>query len=71
MTRQPAAGSQPRSYHLCLGFMRLIRHAYWNTARLYVIPMHKGTQPIFGREFQWHRYSLQIAWYWWGFGREP
>jgi hypothetical protein len=45
-----------------------MRYYTMNFRRLYIIRMHEGARTILGWEFQWRRYALQIAWYWWGFG---
>ena len=61
--------SERRSYHLRLGFVRLLRY-YWMDFPFTVIRMHEGMRRIFGWEIQYRQFGLQVAWYWWGFGRD-
>jgi hypothetical protein len=59
-----------RAYHLRLGFIRLHRYYFMDFRRLWIVRMHEGPRPILGWEFQWRNFGLQVAWYWWGFGKD-
>lgn len=70
MTESGQSDRPPRAYYLRLGFIRLHRYFFMDFRRWYVIRMHERNRPIFGWEIQHGNFGLQIAWCWWGFGKD-